>query len=270
MKRIVIVLVCSVVVISTIGCRSLYRVEPIVSLEAGKHIEASRPAIFKWEGLRQRSLDIYSIKINPYKYGPFDDISYYNQAKFSSLDPERLAKAKVARNMLQNAMLHVSDEVTAQHLAGIKSTETVANLLFGAASLGLSGGATVAGEATARSLSAAATGTTGARALTNEQLYRNALVESLMAAIELDRSRFREEVIQRKQRASIIEYDVEAAIADANTYHQKASFYNGLTLIRQAVEERNLTNSAARRNAREHNINLMLDDSKEGLRHESQ
>ncbi len=132
-------------------------------------------------------------------------------------------------------------ETTGQHLAGVKSAENGGNLLLGAAALGLSGGASVAAPATAKALSAAATGAGGGRALFNERTFRNALVESLIQAVETDRAQFLETIIRPKQDLDIERYDVEAAILDARDYHERASFYHGLELIREAVAEKNAT-----------------------------
>ena len=105
------------------------------------------------------------------------------------------------------------------------------------ATLGLTGGASVAAPLTAKALSASATGTGGARSLFNEQTFRNALVESLAQAVETDRDEFLETVIRPRQLLGIDKYDIEAAIFDARNYHERGSFYHGLALIREAVEK---------------------------------
>ena len=172
--------------------------------------------------------------INPYSYNPTAPLdgksskllkdrkdSFYAKATAPGTDAER----KQARNQLQNAILRLSDNATARHLAGLKASENGANLILGGAAIGLSSGATVAATETAKLLSAAAASAGGLRGLANEQLYRNALGETIVRAIETDRSQFLTTIIIPNQQRPVEEYDMEAAIRDANEYHQRGSFY---------------------------------------------
>ena len=222
------------------GCRSIYRVEPVIDPTTPRKAIWSGKSLFSRSGFRQWILDMKPLYINPYTFvAPGDTTPLYEIASYKGEDEQKRHQAKLARNQLQNTILELSNECTGQHLAGIKSAENGGNLLLGGAALGLSGGASVAAPTTARALSAAATGTGGSRALFNEQTFRNALVESLTQAVETDRAQFLETIIRPKQNWDVEQYDVEAAILEARDYHERGSFYHGLELIREAVEEKN-------------------------------
>jgi hypothetical protein len=144
---------------------------------------------------------------------------------------------KYYRNELQNAILQAIDESTEQQLAELKATENNVNLLLGGATLGLAGGASVAAAQTAKALAAAAAGTAGARSLVNEQIYRNTFVESVISLVTKDQSDFLA-IIRQRQTNSIYDYTVEGAIMDAREYEERGSFYNGLALLQQAVQNK--------------------------------
>jgi hypothetical protein len=224
------------------GCSTWYKVEPIVSTKKSYVESWSEGSIFT--GRRQ--------VLNPYTFAPAAargkdgrSISNRSESLYALASGSDAAKARNARNQLQEALIRLSKDTASKHLAELKHTDNVANLALGGATLAASGGATVASEAGAKALAAAATGLTGYRELFNDQVYRNALVESLIQSIETDRQEFLETEIRRKQALSIADYNVEAALADAYEFHSRGSFYHGLALIREATEEK----SAERREA---------------------
>ena len=119
------------------------------------------------------------IYINPYTYNPaamtnygdrklhdFHTSLYQLAVNGDTNTPtdvvSRDERRRYYRNELQNALFQTIKESTAQHLSERKSTENNANLLLGAATLGLAGAAAVASGTAARSLAAAATGAAGA------------------------------------------------------------------------------------------------------------
>lgn len=222
-------LACSV---GIAGCGQDYRVSPLMSFDRGLDQNLAKEGQVPWQTKSWGRPAHYVI--NPYSYQPLGGTSLYKIAATQDNDAE---KRRQARNELQDAMIWVSDEVTASHLAAVRATETNMNLALGAAGIGLTGGAAVAGEAAAAALAAAATGVQGTRALVNEQVYRNALTESIIRLITADREVTRQQ-IRTRQTLPISLYSVEAAIADANVYHLKGSFYHGLALLNAAAEEK--------------------------------
>jgi hypothetical protein len=171
-----------------------------------------------------------------------------------------LGKQEQARNQLIGASLRLADAAVSNHLASAKATENNMNLLLGAATAGLTGGATVAGtEVGAKVLSAAASGTNAARSIFNESVYRNALGETLVGAIESDREA-RRKIITDRLTECVSTYPVEIALADIQKYLEAGSFYHGLALIREAAEQAN----SARRGK------IVLEDEELKLLHDIQ
>lgn len=221
-----------------VGCANAYRVDPVLNTDKNWTIP--------WQ---EWSLSEHHVKVevlNPYTYGGCPDsdhnivdaaTSYYKLAS----DPVGLGsvagkeQARHARNQLQSAIIRLSQDTTSLHLAGLKSTEANVNLVLGMTAIGLSAGAAAAPGA-AQGLSAGAAFAGGSRALINEQVYRNALIETTIRLIDVSRAEKLLE-IQRKQTLSVSDYNVEAAITDAVEYHERGSFFHGLSLLRAEAEK---------------------------------
>jgi hypothetical protein len=167
-----------------------------------------------------------------------------------------IEESKNARNMLQTAIMGVSDRALGKHLSSVKATQVNVNLLLGLATTGLTGYGSVAAEATGKVVSAAATGTNSARSLISDQVYRDALAETLVNSIITKRLELKKG-IEIKQEKSVAEYNVEAAIADALDYHEKGSFYYGLTLIRESAEQANISRINALEKERKNQLEIL-------------
>ncbi|MBX9737044.1 MAG: hypothetical protein K2X32_08975 [Phycisphaerales bacterium] len=234
------------------GCAESYRVQSI--------IDTSEP----WASIRRTpdsplktNADNYRVFMNPYTYAPHlvdsrglvnrgsDDAAqrwtFYEIAAGVTEDNSATAhseKRTAARNMLQNAMLRASDEMVLIHLTAVRATEGTSNFVLGSITTGLAGTAAVVAPPIAAPLAAGAATTNSVRALSNEQYFRNLVTENVYTAIHTRRAKFRE-IIVKKQRSKIFDYDVEAAIADATYYHEMGSFLFGLSVVRSDIEMAN-------------------------------
>lgn len=204
-----------------VGCGDVYRnndVFVLLDANAGKEIH---------EAYVPLSLGKYQY-MDPYKY----------EGKYKkATEGNDLEARKNARNELLGQMLAISDLDTAGHLSRATGTQINANVFLGSANLALTGAAAVASGGTSQAFAAAATGLGGFRELFNNQVYRDALIQSLVSLIIADR-RARRAELQLKQGQPIDQYSVEEAIGDAYDYHARGSFYYGLTLVRQAADEK--------------------------------
>lgn len=227
----------------SVGCASHYQVPSIVRTDlkrASVWTELDyRNAYKSGEANRKREF------INPYTYNPSAAVdaggkinqlteSFYAKASNSTTDP---SSAKAMRNQLQNAIIRVSIGAVSRHLASIKSSEDETHLLLGGATLGLTGGASVAAPTASKAMAAAATGTGGFRELFTEQVFRKTLGTTIIKAIEADRAKYYSEIIIPNQKKPIADYDVEAAIKDAMEFHSRGSFYHGLALVASDAEK---------------------------------
>jgi hypothetical protein len=207
------------------GC-DIYRSSDIINLS---HSEA---------GIWMQGMPATPV-LNPYSFNPDKSAqSLYEQAQGNS------PQARAARNRLQSTMMTLSDQIISQHLSKITGLQVEVNTIMGTAATGLSAGAAMAATPLAGYLAEASTSVDASESLINDQVYRDALVQSLVGAIETDRAQLAADIRQRQQK-STEDYPVEAAIADANEYHQRGSFYHGLVLIRAAAEEANQNRAKA-------------------------
>ncbi len=232
------------------GCGQDYRVQSIIDTSEAWATVKRTP-----ESPLQFGKDDYRVFINPYTYAPnWADSSgrldrgelegtpsrytYYEIAAGFAGKCKTEAEQQAARNMLQNAMFRVSDEMVIVHLAGVRAIEGTSNFALGTLTTGLAGAAAVVVPPTAAALAAGAAGTNSVRALSNEQYFRNLLTENVYSAIYTRRSQYKVLVTARQQKP-IKEYDVEAAIADATCYHEMGSFLFGLSVVRSDIEVAN-------------------------------
>ncbi len=144
--------------------------------------------------------------------------------------------AQYYRNEMQNAALRLAKDESANHLARVMADENVSNIILGLATIGLAGGATVAGGSTGRALAGAAAGTSGARGLVNDEVFRGTFVESIISLIRVSQNEM-EGLIQAKQRLPLQEYTLEAAIGDVKEFENRSSLYHGLSQLKTAVEK---------------------------------
>jgi hypothetical protein len=226
----------AVAVVATVtGCRSIYRADPVVD-ERRNRTDIFTEPVCSFARFKNWIIDNHPLYINPTRYClPGETNSLFSQASYRGTDTNELSKARQARNLLQNLIIGLAYENSGQHAAGIKATENGANLLLGGATIGLSGGASVAAAATAKALAAAATGTAGGRALFNDETFRDNLAEAMFKAMDTDREKFLVEVILPNQTNSVLDYDVARAISDAQVYNEKASFYYELSTVLQDI-----------------------------------
>jgi hypothetical protein len=216
------------------GCSRHYRADPILFYNGAPPNSdgTTHPGTLPWMHKTANPFDEHQYVLNPYTYAPAGGCPLYELARKGNT-----AEARYARNELQEAIVRLSDEAVGIHLGGVRATDTATNVLLGAAGIGLTGAASVAAGDSARALSAAATGTQGSRELFSEQVYRNTMSDTVIQLIHKDR-----EVTLQQMRLRHVEsthdYSVEEAITDANQYHAKGSFLNGLTLARSAADDR--------------------------------
>lgn len=186
-------------------------------------------------------------------------------SEFLTSKNDLLEEARLSRNMLQQAILRVSDKETAKHLSAIKGTQVNANMLLGLSAIGLSSYAALATDAIAM---AAASGTIAARSLFNEQVYRDMLVETIIGTVISSRNEYLTKELTPKFDQGVLMYNVEQAISDAERYHEMGSFYYGLQRLRQDAEQANKDRMEATANNPGKvlkDINNGLDDLKKAL-----
>jgi hypothetical protein len=149
-----------------------------------------------------------------------------------------LARAsKLDRNNLIIKIKLVSDSICTEHLGDIKGNSSAINITLGTLTTLFAGVASISSGTAASTLAASASASNASRSLINEEIYRQVFSDSIIRAIEFDRSGVRNE-IKRRMGDDYNIYTIEEAIYDLQIYHDKCSFINGVGIITEAVKIR--------------------------------
>ena len=141
------------------------------------------------------------------------------------------ATSEVLRNRLQTHLMSLSDRNCECHKGAIYANAASSNFGLGTLTSTLgTAGALVGGETASRVLSGLAGLSNATRAQMNESFYQNYLAGAILKAIDKDREQMAQE-IERRQALPFERYSLDAAIRDAQTYHQKCSFYAGVLAL---------------------------------------
>ncbi|MCS6101802.1 hypothetical protein ACRN94_14405 [Shewanella baltica] len=172
-------------------------------------------------------------------------IKYFNesgQIKLSIEDITSLNGNDEMRKAFIAQAISSSDKKCTQHQANIISNANSWNVGMGSLSLLLTGTAAVVGHAqTAAELAAAATALTGIQALTNEEIYANAMGTTIVRAIDVGRAKSLAIITKKTLTDSSSKYTVQDALVDIQRYHSQCSLMAGLIEVTKALEQRKLS-----------------------------
>lgn len=149
-----------------------------------------------------------------------------------------LRRAQMYRDMLQDAIIGVSNTVGSAHVATVLRVEDSINLYTGVMDLAFDAASVIATPPGSKTVFAALSGIAGGtRALVNQEVYNNFIGPAIVEAIYKDRLEALAKILESRQK-SIREYNVEQAIADAVAYHETWSFYLGMQSLVEAGKKR--------------------------------
>lgn len=158
--------------------------------------------------------------------------------KDNKLRLAHLSRAKMYRDMLQDAIIGVSNTVGSAHVATILRVEDSINLYTGVLDLAFDAASVIATPPGMKTLFAALSGIAGGtRALVNQEVYNNFIGPAIVKAIHKERLEALAKILESRKK-SIHEYNVEQAIADAVAYHETWSFYLGMQSLVEAGQKR--------------------------------
>jgi hypothetical protein len=210
-NRIPVLLVALIATITSSGCASGYRVNPLIK--------------------------------DPTHQGGFLNIKeYVNPVDLAEDKDYAIAKtdgpdAKAARDRLQARLMRFSDVICEQHKGDAFGTESNVSLILTVLTSALSGSAAVVPAILTKSaLAAAGAFTNAAGAAFNEKIYQKLFIGTILRAA--DKSRKEQEAnIAAKRLYFVANYNVDDAVRDAQDYHQRCSFYAGLVLLSETIEK---------------------------------
>lgn len=156
----------------------------------------------------------------------------------NTADPDQ---RKLARNLLQQHVVRLSDEICRVHEARIYASAASFNFGFASTATLLSGAAAVVGGETAKSaLAAAAAALLGTQGHLNAEFYQNLFAHAIVQKTrEIRAVKFAE--ITNAQDMPIHKYGADDAVRDAVNYHLSCSFYEGVVALADANARRGRT-----------------------------
>lgn len=147
------------------------------------------------------------------------------------------AKDQTNRNLLQNKIIELSDDICEQHKGDIIGTSATVNLTTGLGATVFSGVSAIVTGAAATNYAAGATILNGTRSAVSAEVYQGLFTTAIIKAIEESRDKKKNEILVR-QTKNISEYTMDQAVIDAQDYHFRCSFYHGLVVLNEDAKKR--------------------------------
>jgi hypothetical protein len=144
------------------------------------------------------------------------------------------------RNMVIGTHLMAADVRYSQFRGRLAAEARGSSLLLDIGILGLSGGASLATEATANALAAGAAGLTGTRAAVSRDVYFDRTVPAMIGVMDAERTRIRT-LILVNLRKSAEDYPLAIAFSDASSYEAAASLDAAIEVLTRDAAERSET-----------------------------
>lgn len=152
-------------------------------------------------------------------------------------EPDGL-KRRLYRDRVIGAYLAGADAQYLHFRAKLSREMKGSNLALGLLALGLTGGASIAGEATANALSAGAAGAIGTRASVSKELWFEKTLPALMTAMASKRTTIRTQIMVRMRETAEV-YSLAEAFGDLARYQEAASLDGAVETVTSAVAEKN-------------------------------
>ncbi len=140
------------------------------------------------------------------------------------------------RNEIQDRIIAASNQRCGSYKTWLKQFDSETNLKLGGLATGFAtAGAIFSAESTIRAASGIAAFFSGLRAEVNESYFHNQTINIITNGIELRRSEILKTIYDTRQSASVANYTVWRAVADAVFYHDHCSLVAGLEKASEAV-----------------------------------
>jgi hypothetical protein len=120
-------------------------------------------------------------------------------------------------------------------LIGLSRQNKGTNLLLDSLTLGLTGGASLAGKTTANGLSAGAAFASGAQGKINARLFYEKSLPALISMMEAERYKKKADIIRKVSKLDATEYGMAEALADISEFQDAATMERAITLLTEAA-----------------------------------
>ena len=136
-------------------------------------------------------------------------------------------------------------------LIGLSKQNKGTNLLLDTLTLGLTGGASFAGESTANALAAGAAFMSGTQGKINERLFYEKSLPALVSMMEAERNAIKARIIEKVDGQDATEYGMAEALADISDLQNAATIERAITLLTEAAGAQSSASSSALNAARD-------------------
>lgn len=145
--------------------------------------------------------------------------------------------ALLRRNEIQDRIVAASNQRCGAYIQRLKQFDAETNLQLGFLTTAFAtAGAIFSAESTIRASSGLAAFLSGFRAEFNQEYFSNQTVHIIAEGIGSRRREILNDIYELRQKASVRDYTIWAAIADGITYHENCSLVAGLEQVARAVE----------------------------------
>lgn len=144
---------------------------------------------------------------------------------------------KEYRNMVVGTLMMAADSRYLQFRRRLASESRGSSLLLDIGILGLSGGASLASEATANALAAGAAGLTGTRAAVSRDVYFDRTIPAMIGIMDAERTRLRTAIMVNLLKPAD-DYPLAIALSDVAAYENAASLDGAIEILTREAAER--------------------------------
>ena len=144
---------------------------------------------------------------------------------------------KEYRNMVVGTLMMAADSRYLEFRRRLAAESRGSSLLLDIGILGLSGGASLASEATANALAAGAAGLTGTRAAVSRDVYFDRTIPAMIGIMDAERTRLRTAVMVNLLKPAD-EYPLAIALSDVAAYENAASLDGAIEILTREAADR--------------------------------
>jgi hypothetical protein len=169
--------------------------------------------------------------------------TYPPSLAISTFNSKAASERRAYRDEVIFVYLTAVDARYQNFLIGLSRQNKGANLLLDSLTLGLTGGASLAGETTANALSAGAAFATGAQGKINERLFYEKSLPALVSMMEAERNKKKADIIKKVVKLDAADYGMAEALADISEFQDAATMERAITLLTEVAGAKSKTAS---------------------------
>lgn len=171
--------------------------------------------------------------------------TYLPNVAISTFNSKAAGEKRAYRDEVIFVYMTAIDARYQNFLIGLSKQNKGTNLLLDTLALGLTGGASFAGEKTANALAAGAAFTSGTQGKINERLFYEKSLPALISMMEAERNAIKARIIEKVDAQDATQYGIAEALADISDLQNAATIERAITLLTEAAGAQSSASSDA-------------------------